>query len=165
VRLGLELLAPSVSGLTLWGGQSCLSAPGGRTRFRSDVFVCLFVFDSIGVWVQGIALARHELYHLNHASSPFCCYFGDRTLVFVSWPGLPSNYFRLVPLSLMPVGMAGSTMRSIFTIEMGVSQTFLWPETMILLISPQAVVWDDRHVSSLCLTIGRDGVSWAICPG
>jgi hypothetical protein len=61
------------------------------------LFVCfLFYFGLIfwWYWVQGIALARWELYHWSHTLSPFCFgYFGDRLLnLCPSQPGLPSSY-------------------------------------------------------------------------
>jgi hypothetical protein len=31
----------------------------------------LFYFDGLGIWAQGLALARHVLYHLSHPSSLF----------------------------------------------------------------------------------------------
>jgi hypothetical protein len=52
-------------------------------------FVCcimspqLFFFGGIGVWTQSFTLTK-QVYHLSHASCPFCSgYFGD---------GGPANY-------------------------------------------------------------------------
>jgi hypothetical protein len=61
--------------------------------------VSLFFFSVRGggggvVWTQGFILAWQVLYHLRHASNPFCSsYFGDRVSLFVQ---LKTFFPRLV---------------------------------------------------------------------
>jgi hypothetical protein len=57
------------------------------------VFVCLMV----GVWTQGLALARQVLYHSSQCPSSFCfSFFSDRMLCFfLGWPGPWSSYLHL----------------------------------------------------------------------
>jgi hypothetical protein len=43
------------------------------------LFLLFGGWGETGVWTQGFALTKQELYHLSHTSSPFCSgYFGDR---------------------------------------------------------------------------------------
>jgi hypothetical protein len=56
-----------------------------------------FFFCSIGfeLRTQGLILARQALYHLSHASSPFCVsYFSDMVLCFCL--GLPQTMILLL---------------------------------------------------------------------
>jgi hypothetical protein len=48
-----------------------------RRTFISPYGVCAFFFFSwwYWVWIQGLALARQALYHLNHSTSPCLCLF------------------------------------------------------------------------------------------
>jgi hypothetical protein len=48
-----------------------------------------------GVWTQGLVFARQKLYHLSHATSPFCFGYVSDSLVFLPGAGLrcsPSAY-------------------------------------------------------------------------
>jgi hypothetical protein len=48
-------------------------------------YICIYIkfyfFGGARIWTHGFRLAKQMLYHLNHASGPFCSgYFGERSL-------------------------------------------------------------------------------------
>jgi hypothetical protein len=101
-----------------------------------DFLPFIYLFSgSIGVWMQGLELARQALYPLSHTSNPFLLWLFWRQGVVLcpGWPGPWSFCFMLPAVA----GIIGVHTPTSFLLRWGVSQTFClgWPTAMMFPIS------------------------------
>jgi hypothetical protein len=62
---------------------------GCSTTLGNTIDFLFFFFSGTRVWTQDSTLAGQVLYHLSHASSPFCSgYFGDGVCELFAWVSL-----------------------------------------------------------------------------